>query len=148
MAQFQSIALICASCYAPWRWRGAGLRSSEGKFASGMYRSGLDSRKPLRRRHSGAVTPAKLAPCPDTGAGAESSQIIYLLDAGRYGYPVLGFGILRRPAAYIHVGVSRHFLHPVGRFHRHDVNQKFLRSLSRSNSLQSFPTKSFSDCPS
>ena len=33
---------------------------------------------------------------------------------------VLGFGILRRPTAYIHIGVSRHFPHPVGRFCRHD----------------------------
>ena len=60
-----------------------------------------------------------------------------LLDAGRYGLThmdvlmpqsqgceraahVLGFGILRRSTAYIHIGVLRHFLHPVGRFHQHD----------------------------
>ncbi len=34
--------------------------------------------------------------------------------------PVLGFGILRRSTAYIHIGVSRHFLLRVGRFHQHD----------------------------
>ena len=33
---------------------------------------------------------------------------------------VLGFGILRRSTAYINIGVSRHFPHPVGRFHQHD----------------------------
>ncbi len=43
-----------------------------------------------------------------------------VLDTGRYGLPVLGFGILRRSTAYIHIGVSRHFLHPVGRIRQHD----------------------------
>ena len=32
-------------------------------------------------RHSGVVTPAKPAPCYDTGAGAESSKNNCLLDA-------------------------------------------------------------------
>ena len=34
--------------------------------------------------------------------------------------PVLGFGILRRPIAYIHIGVSRHFPRPVGRLRQYD----------------------------
>ena len=40
-----------------------------------------------------------------------SSQNNCLLDAGRYGLPVLGFGILRRSTAYIHIGPSRDTSH-------------------------------------
>ena len=43
-----------------------------------------------------------------------------VLDAGRYRLRVLGFGILRRSTAYIHIGVSRYFLHPVGCIRQHD----------------------------
>ena len=39
---------------------------------------------------------------------------------GRFGRPVLGFGVLCRPIAYIHVGVPRHFPRPVGRIRQYD----------------------------
>ena len=50
----------------------------------------------------------------------EFSEVLNRLETGRYGLHVLGFGILRRSTAYIHIGVTRHFPRPVGRIRQYD----------------------------